>query len=246
MSQITSFSRVDTWKSCPRKYKYRYIDRIPTEPDYSATNPLILGSTLDKASQFGYEEAEKYYLSQYHAITDEGITELMKIEYWTPQIQQLFAGGEFQKKIASDRFIGYADAIVGNTLYDLKYSNNVEKYAKSPQLHIYASELEKKPDYMAYVCVPKTFIRQKQNEDIIQYRRRVMETLREMDIQRIWVCYDQDVVDQFWQDASDMWKDKEYVRCTGEACKYCEYKQLCAMDDDIPRRKIKPRSELKL
>lgn len=249
MNPKVSFSRVDCWRQCPRKYYYRYVEKIPQEPDYSATNPLILGSTLDKASQFGYEEAEKYYWSQYHVATDEGVTELMKIEYWTPKIQRLFDGAEFQHKIESDRFIGYADAIVGNTLYDLKYSNHAEHYAESAQLHLYASELTNRPDHMAYVCVPKTFIRQKQTEDIIQFRKRVIETLRGMEIKMVWVDYDQSKVDEFWKDADSMWKDKTFEAHPNDNCKYCEYAELCnkpIVPEDKHIRKLKPRSEIKL
>lgn len=243
-----SFSRVDCWRDCPKKYKFRYIDKIPTEFDYSATNPLVLGSTIDLGIQKGYEEAEKYYWDQYHVATDEGMTELMKIHYWLPQLRGKFNKGEFQVKIISDRFIGYADYIEdGRLLIDFKYSNHTEKYAESAQLHVYASELPKRPDYMAYVCIPKTFIRQKKDEDLFQFRKRVMETLRGMEIQIVWIDYDQSKVDEFWADAEKMLNATEFEAKPNDNCKYCDYADLC-QKPIVPTgtRKLKPRSELKI
>ena len=235
-----SHSRVDCWRQCPLKFKFKYIDEIPEEPDYTATNPLVLGSTLDRAVEFGMEKATEYYWDNYFVASDEGITELMKIEHWLPKIQDIFDGAELQVKIERDGFLGFADAIVGDTLYDLKYSNNAEKYAESDQLHLYASELPEKPKRMAYVCVPKTFIRQKKTEDIIQFRKRVMETLNGMEIKIVWVDYDQSKVDKFWQDAEAMKHDTTFARKENEYCKYCSYKELC----NNANSNVKDRSEI--
>ena len=252
-----SFSRVDCWKQCPRKYKFKYIDQIETEPDYSATNPLVLGSTIDLGIQKGYEEAEKYYWSQYHVASDEGETELMKIEHWLKELRPKFNKGEFQVKIESDRFIGFADYIEDNILVDFKYSNNVEKYAESPQLHVYASELPTRPEYMAYVCIPKTSIRQKQfrpgkidskgkkkkdvpGEDITDFRRRVMNELNQMEIKFVWVDYDQEKVDQFWKDAEDMKKDRVWEPAPDvNKCKWCDYNHICQPKAIVPDSTIR-------
>ena len=54
----------------------------------------------------------------------------------------------------------------GDTLYDFKFSNNIDNYLKSPQLSIYKHYLEQvRPDikinHLKYVFVPKIQIRQK-------------------------------------------------------------------------------------
>lgn len=242
MSKV-SFSRVDCWKQCPRKYRYRYIDNIEVPPDFSPTNPLVLGSAMDTGIQFGYEEAEKYYLSQFPMPSNARETELMKMAYWIPKLQEKFHKGAFQVRIESDRFIGFADYIEdhGKLLVDFKYSNNAEHYAESPQIHVYASELPVRPEYMAYVLIPKTFIRQKNSETIEEFRERVMGELEKMEIQLVWVDYDQEKVDRFWEDADAMWKDTTFEPIPNDNCKYCDYKDLC---QTRPKRVLLPRSEL--
>lgn len=262
-----SFSRVDCWKDCPRKYYFRYVERVPLEPDYSPTNPLILGSTLDKGLEHGFEEAERYYWSRYHVATNEGETELMKIEYWLEQLRPKLHDGKFQTTIETEDFIGFADYIENNLLVDFKYSNNTEKYAESPQIHVYASMLNPRPEYLGYVCIPKTGIRQKQfkpgkkgkkdvpGEDIHDFRRRVMDELKKMEIQYVWVDYDQDKVDQFWQDADQMKKDRTWDAKPNEnKCKWCDYRHICdpkiilnpVAERPITVKKLKPRSQIKL
>lgn len=253
-----SHSRVDCWRQCPRKFKHRYIDEIAEPPDYSPTNPLVLGSTLDKAVESGMGVAEDYYWSNYHVATDEGETELMKINYWLQGLRKIFAGAEFQVKMEREGFIGFADAIVGDTLYDLKYSNDTERYRNSDQLHVYASELPVKPKKMAYVCVPKyspqkylegetkeeyqarqAMLEELAFSDVQKYRRLIMEELKKLDIQIVWVEYDQSKVDKFWEDAKKMQEDTEYIPIKNDWCKYCAYKSLCP-----PKGRTKPRAEI--
>lgn len=258
-----SFSRVEAWKQCPRKYRYRYIEQIPTEPSYEADNPLILGSTLDLGIQKGYEEAEKYYWSQLPVATDDGVLELMKIEHWLKQLRPVYNKGEFQMRLLTDRFIGFADYVEDNLLVDFKYSNGVDKYAESAQLHVYASQMPKIPEHMAYVCVPKLFIgaykdgeskearaerverlRQWKINDIQRYRKYVMDEINRLTIKTIWVEYDRDKVEQFWQDVDAMENDTEFEMCRSKLCSSCPYSHIC--DEEAPRRKrkVKPRAEL--
>ena len=245
-----SFSRVDCWKQCPRKYFHRYIQGIKPEFDYKPTNPLVLGSTLDLGIQKGYEEAEKYYWDQYPVATNEGETELMKIAYWLPELRERYNRGEFQVKIQSDRFLGFADYIEDGLMVDFKYSNNVDKYSESAQLHVYASELPEIPERMAYVCIPKTFIRQKQDEDMSVFRSRVKNTLDTMSIQFVEVEYNQSKVDGFWKDAEAMQNEESFETRPNENCKWCEYANLCKAtivpEGEPKKRKLKPRSEIPL
>lgn len=237
MTQV-SFSRVDLWRQCPFKYKCRYIDEVPTKPNNSPSNPLLLGSTLDLGIQKGYAEAERYYWSQNYVVTDAGYTELMKIAYWLPQLRNTYNNGSFQEKIDTERLIGFIDYLDGDTLVDFKYSNNVEKYAESPQIHVYASELDPIPTDLAYVCVPKVFLKQDADEDIQDYRRRVMDELRTKEIETIHVDYDQDKVDAFWEDAERMTDATEFDPKPNEWCKYCEYKHLCKKPRNLKSRSM--------
>lgn len=242
-----SFSRVDTWRQCPFKYKCRYIDGLPSKPDLSATNPLVLGSTLDLGIQEGYEKAEEYYWNQYPVASDEGVLELMKIEHWLPQLRERFRRGEFQVELKTDRFIGYIDYLEGeDLLVDFKYSNNTEKYGDSAQIHVYASELPKRPKKMAYVCIPKFFIQKKldgestdeykerqamledlERNDLRAFRKYVMDEVQKLEIQTVWVEYDQSKVDDFWRDADAMLSATEFIPTPNDWCQYCDYKAEC-------------------
>lgn len=251
MRPKVSFSRVDLWRQCPYKYKLRYIDGIPEEPDFSPTNARLLGSTLDLGIQKGYDEAEKYYWSQLPVASNAGYTELMKIEHWLPQLRSKFNKGRFQVRIQTDRFLGFADYIEDDRLLvDFKYSNAVEKYAESAQLHVYASELDPKPDYLAYVCIPKTSIRQRRDEDLREFRNRVQDTLDGMEIQTIWVDYDREKVEEFWSDAGEMLNATEFEPRRNDYCKWCDYAHLCPLQNPEPpkasgERRFKPRTEIK-
>ena len=46
-----SFSRVDTYRNCPRKFRYAYIDRLPTEP----SPHLSFGSSIHAALEAFYD-----------------------------------------------------------------------------------------------------------------------------------------------------------------------------------------------
>lgn len=46
-----SFSRVDTYQTCPRKFRYAYIDRLPTEP----SPHLSFGSSIHAALEAFYD-----------------------------------------------------------------------------------------------------------------------------------------------------------------------------------------------
>lgn len=251
MSKV-SHSRVETWRQCPFKYKCRYIDGLEEEVDLSPSNPLILGKALDTGIEHGVQAGIDYYYSQYPIITDEHINWTIQLEHWIPKVRERLNKGQFQVELKSDRFIGYIDYLEHPLMVDIKYSNHADKYATSPQLSLYASELEERPQYMCYMCVPKSFIRMKKGEDLHMFRKRLRETLRGMDIQTVWVDYDQEAVDLFWQDVERMKNATEFEPRENEYCSSCGYKALCQkpiipeVKTAAKKIKTKPRSEIKL
>src|SRR5690606_22270919 len=133
----------------------------------------------------------KCYYSQYPIITNEHINEAMKLEYLLPQVLDFikqFDKVEHEVEFEVGIFHGTADLLVHNEdgtvdLYDFKYSNNIENYLKSPQLHIYKYFLEQigyKINRLAFIFIPKVLIRQKKDEDIYQYRQRLKQELKNM------------------------------------------------------------------
>lgn len=84
-------------------------------------------------------------------IIDEGhINEAIKLEYLIPKAKKLLPPGEYEVEIQDDDFIGFIDLLAPATvfergvevpnmfdIYDFKYSNNVQHYKESKQLHLY-------------------------------------------------------------------------------------------------------------
>lgn len=225
-----SYSRVGLWEQCPFKFKCRYIDNLETEEDLSPTAPLILGSAMDEGIQNGIDAGIDYYYNKYPKITDVHVSEAMKIEYWIPKVHELLSpGGRFQVEIESENFKGYADYINSGVLIDFKYSSNTQNYEVSKQLSLYKSELKESINYMAYMCIPKTFIRQKNSEDVIQFRNRMRQQLATMKIAIVEHEYDPLAVNTFWANVEKIKADTEFKPTKNEYCKYCEYAQYCPL-----------------
>ena len=133
-----SYSRVETFKNCPYKYKLRYIDELKTLPSDDSQNPLIIGSAMHLGIEKDIETAINWYYNQYPIITDLHINEAIKLEKLIPKVKDILPKGQHEIKIETNDFIGFADLITENgDIYDFKYSNHIERYLESKQLHLY-------------------------------------------------------------------------------------------------------------
>jgi len=160
-----SHSKVETFCRCPFKYKMRYVDRVDTLPNTDADNALILGTALHTGIEEGLEQALEFYQNSFPVLTDDHITEMIKLEAMIPKAKAILPpGGKFELTISNADFIGFMDYLVpvdGPTwgdrldehgkfalavsepteqffdLYDFKYSNNSKSYFTSGQLHEY-------------------------------------------------------------------------------------------------------------
>ena len=75
-----SHSRVECFKNCPYQFKLRYIDELETLDDYEASNPLTVGTALHTGIEKDIPTAIKEYYMSYPVITDNHITEAIKLE----------------------------------------------------------------------------------------------------------------------------------------------------------------------
>ena len=76
-----SYSRVGCFGSCPRKYKYQYVDHLKTLPETNADNALYLGLALHKGIETGsVDEGLMEYKSHYNIIEDEHINWMIQLE----------------------------------------------------------------------------------------------------------------------------------------------------------------------
>ena len=227
-----SYSRVSTFKQCPLRFKFQYIDRVKVNRFENEDDPLLLGSCMDKGLEHGFEFAEQYYNTVFPYHTQKKEFELAKLKYWIERIRPHLAGGEFQIELETDTVHGFADFYKDKTLVDFKYANpkNVEVYMESAQLHIYKSIMSKRGyniDKMLYLLIPKVYIRQRNGETLKMYYNRLMETLESLDPIEIYVDYDKKKVDSFYKTIDTIERATEFPAIHSPLCNYCDYKHQC-------------------
>lgn len=241
-----SHSRIEQFKNCPFKYKLRYLDGLRTLPDDAANNALYLGTALHTGLEKGVQAAIQEYYGCYPVITDLHINETMKLEKMIPKAKALIPDGFHEIKIDLEYFVGFIDLLVpaGNAkgsnwqdydefdMYDFKYSNNVDHYMESVQLHIYKYFFEKafprkKIRDLYYLFVPKTFIRQKKTEELFQFRQRLSAELNKMNPRVVPVPYDENKIVQFIRDTNTTLETTEFEKNETKLCGFCDYKEFC-------------------
>ena len=238
-----SHSRVECHKSCPYKFKLNYIDKLEVVKDYTPDNALICGNTIHQGAETSLDDALNFYYNSYPIITDRHVEEVIKFEYLIPKIHELLDGVNVYRKeflISTSRFKGIVDLIVKNDdgtvdVFDYKYSNNVEKYMKSPQLHIYKYYLEQrgfKVRKLGFIFIPKISIKQKKDESIYEFRLRIKEELKNSKIKIAEVKYDANKVIEFLDDIIKITEDKNYEKNPTNLCHWCDYEKYCLKGED--------------
>lgn len=233
-----SYSRVSCFKQCPYRYHLRYIDKFKTLPDQKPDNALYLGLGLHKGIETTVEEGLAEYRNNFYVMNDEIINWSCQLEYWIPRVKDLLPpNGQHEVEVSTENFIGYIDYIAGDTLYDFKFSNNVDSYLKSPQLSIYKYYLEKHDksqhiNHLKYVFIPKCRIRQKKTETIAQFRQRLFGELSKLEIQVIEVPYDEDSIIEFLEERKQIETAVEYPKNQNRLCDFCEYREYCLNGED--------------
>lgn len=238
-----SYSNISTFSQCPYQWCLKYKERLKTLPETNADNALWLGLGLHKGIECGVKAGLDEYKSHFNVITDDHINYLMQLEYQIPRVIALLPeDGEHELEIKTDDFVGYIDYVCGDTLYDFKFSNNIDNYLRSPQLSIYKSYLEKvRPDikinHLKYIFVPKIQIRQKLKakppETLIEFRNRLQDHLEASEIKVIEVEYDESSVEQFKACCEILNKVTEFPKNPTRLCNWCQYQQYCESDGQI-------------
>ena len=243
-----SHSRIDTYKNCQFKYKMRYIDEIRTLKPDEADNALFLGTALHTGIEKGVNEGIQEYFMQYPVITDAHINESMKLEVLIPKAKELLPPGSHEVEINDVDFKGFIDLLAPVTgfhdgeipglydIYDFKYSNNVDHYKESVQLHLYKYFFEKnnpgnKIRNLYFLFVPKVNIKQKKTESLDEFRMRIQEELKSAEPNLVQIEYDQDKVLDWLFDVKHTVEATEFEKNQGWLCRYCEYKDYCERNE---------------
>ena len=250
-----SHSRVECFNGCPYRYDLRYNQGIKTIPPDNADNALFLGTALHTGLEKGVDVVVKEYFMQYPVITDEHINEVMKLEVMIPKAAKKIPKGLFEVEIKDEDFIGFIDLLApvkSNTrlggdyqelpnvydIYDFKYSNNVNHYKESVQLHLYKYFFEKcnpgkKIRNLYYLCVPKVNIKQKKTENLNQFRQRIQEELKDAEPRLVPVEYDQSKVLNWLFDVKRTLAAVDFPKNPGWLCRYCEFNDYCQKGEDF-------------
>lgn len=248
-----SYSRVSSFEQCPHKWYLRYIEGLETIDKCDPQDALKLGTALHEGVETTVDEAVNKYFMSYPVIDDKHINESMKLENLIPKVKDILpAGGEFEVELNCDDFKGFIDYLVPvgywrddrtsptqdgvmekkvYDIYDFKYSNNVDRYMESGQLHVYKYFAEKLLGVtirnLYFVFVPKTMIRQKKTEDLYQFRQRLNKTLNEMTPQIVEVEYDPNKVIEFLLSTKRVVEAEEFEKRPSRLCDWCEYQDYC-------------------
>lgn len=238
-----SHSRIETFEKCPHRYNLRYNLKLTgNEKDFSPSNALYLGTALHTGIEKGVGSGIQSYKDNYVCLSNDHIHEIMKLEHWIPRVREVIPKDSmFEYKLETPDFIGYIDLLIplGNNhyaIYDFKYSNAVDRYLESRQLHEYKHYYELiNPDHkiveLGYIFIPKVFIRQKQNEDLFDFRRRLKDTLNGLSVQTIKVPFEENKVKEFFLKIKEIETATEFPRNKSKLCNYCEFKKVCEVDN---------------
>ena len=249
-----SYSRISTHEKCPYQFKLRYLDGLQTLPTDDPQSALILGHALHTGIEKDVTAAIDEYYGAYPIIDDRHVTEAMKLEYLIPKVKAVLPEGEHEVKIETDDFIGFIDLLVpvgkghilgkeGNydwyDIYDFKYSNNVNSYLESAQLHLYKYFFEltnpgKRIRNLYFVFVPKCQLKQKyknktnpRDETIYEFRKRCLEDLEQKEIRIEQIQYEPNKVIEYLIATKHCVEDTEYKKNETRLCDWCEYKAFC-------------------
>lgn len=260
-----SHSRVDLFSRCPWHFKLRYIDKLTELNDLDPGNPLIIGNALHYGIEVGNKDLmTDYYYKQFPVLTDKVVNESIKLDLAYDKVKPILEGINIKHQeynIDEPEFRGIIDLITENEdgtvdIFDFKYSNNVDNYHDSLQLHIYQYYLEQqgfKVNKLGYIFIPKIFIRQKKNEELTQFRKRLVTEYATKQVQLIEVPKDDMAMIYFVNKMTEIKEaldnpHQAYLPNPNGECYQCKYGQdyleLIEKDDEIMALPKNERREL--
>ena len=249
-----SHSRIETFNKCPFQFKLRYLDNLQTLPDDTADNALYLGTALHECIQIGVPEAVQGYFKNYPIISDEIITEAIKLEIMGNKARQTVPeDGKAEVELNTPDFKGFIDWLVPARteeklggehqiipyqfdLYDFKYSNNEANYMDSDQLHLYKYFFEKTHPgqyirNMYFLFVPKSKLKREKDEDLEQYRKRIIADCDKLQPYLKRVEYEPEKVIEYLISVKHCIEETEYCKKPQFLCRWCEFKKYCEEGD---------------
>lgn len=229
-------SDISQYSKCP--YSYYLKNKFSVIPDYKASDARTIGTALHMAIESDLDKAINWYYSQFYVINDLHINEVIKLEILVPKVKEIlnkFSKCKHEVFWEYDNWTGTVDLIADNGVYDFKYSNNIEAYLKSAQLHIYTYFLRKsfyKIDKIGFIFIPKIQIRQKKSEDLYQFRKRLENECTSQKVQLIEIEYDESKVKEAFEVEEEIMSDYEFCKKPSKLCMYCDFQIYCEGEID--------------
>lgn len=233
-----SYSKVDTFWTCPYLFRLRYIDKLKAKPDENPASALYEGTSLHEAiEKNSIEEGLNSYKSNYKEIGPEHEFEMYKLEKaMTKALDQIPHDGEFEFKLVDGDFIGFIDMLIKREdgdydLLDFKYSNSVNNYKNSGQVHIYKYYFEKitgnKVRDMYYIMIPKCPEKYDEN-NLDELKLKIDDFYNTHDVTFEKVEFDRKKVNNFFARKTLMEKEKLFEKRYSFKCNWCEYQKYCS------------------
>ena len=216
-----SYSSVRTFSECPYKYKLKYIDKLKPKKSIDPSSPLYLGTACHTGIETrSIEKAIEEYKSNFTYLNPLHEMEIYKLSKVLEVAIKEIPEGDYEYKLEGpDGFVGYIDELVpvGDGIYDIldfKYSNNVSKYKKSGQIHIYQYYFEKLTG-KSIRNISYAFISKLKNPDDTP------------SVKIVTIPYNQHHVDIFFFNKEKMDGAKEYEKKPSDYCRNCDYYRYC-------------------
>lgn len=249
------YSAVSCFEKCPKQYKLSWLDGTDTVATDDPASPLILGTAIHRAIETDLDTALHEYFMSYHVINDLHINEAIKMRYLIPKVKAMLPQGLHEVPIESGLFKGTLDLLVPTEnpnefdLYDFKYSNNIDNYRESAQLHVYKYYYEKTHQgheirNMYFLFIPKVQIRQKKTEDLFQFRKRLTEELKNAQPTLLRVLYAPEKVIAHLESCLNIAAATEFPENRTRLCGWCQFEKYCFNKEDymlLPKNERKPK-----
>jgi hypothetical protein len=165
-------------------------------------------------------------------LTTEHYNEIIKLEALIPKAKARLPDGQHEVKIEANGYVGYIDLLADDWIIDFKYSNNKDNYLPSPQIHLYKFFADRPINRLSYLFIPKIRIRQKKDETVPEFRRRLRDELEYAEPELVDVQYDESKVKQWLIGVKTAQNAKEFPRNETRLCGWCEYQDYCLKGQD--------------
>ena len=264
MHSAVGYSAVSTYRQCPYRYKLQYIEGLKIWKETKADDALIIGSAFHLGMEKGLKAALQWYYDQFPVLTDEQVTEALKLERAIRTVRPMLDPRARHETFVRDgEFCGTIDYLepVSKGVWDMidfKYCalKNIPRYRDSAQLHVYKSHFEyvtgQQIRRMAFLCVPKVGIKRAEGEDLWRYRERIRHDQEALRPELVQVEYDPAKVEEFDATVAEIKAETSWPKQRGPLCRWCDYQEFCEKGRDymllpsVDRREIGKASKRKI